>query len=113
MTVPLSLEAKNARRSAMFARVVTFNLNTETWDDALATLDTVKGQLETFPGLRSWVSVGNRESGKGVAVAVYENKEALEAVTDQVNEILAGFGAYFTSPPTVEAGDVLAHIDNH
>lgn len=95
----------------MFARIVSYNLNTETWDDALATLDTVKGQLETFPGLRFWVSVGDRDSGKGTAMAVYESKEALEAATDQVREILAGFSGFFTSPPTVDVGEVLAHIN--
>ena len=96
----------------MYARVVTFNLRADAWDDAVAALDPIVEQIAAFPGLRSWVNVGNRETGKGVAVAVFESKDALEAVTSQVNEILAGFGQYFSGPPTVEVGDVLAYIDN-
>ena len=34
------------------------------------------------------------------------------AVTDQVNQILAGFGAFFSAPPTVDIGEVVAYIDN-
>lgn len=96
----------------MYARVVTFNLRADVWDDAVAALDPVVEQIAAFPGLRSWVNVGNRETGKGVALAVFESKDALEAVTSQVNEILAGFGQYFAGPPTVEVGEVLAYVDN-
>jgi hypothetical protein len=97
----------------MQARVVTYTLKPDAWDEAVAALDQVVGQIEAFPGLRSWVNVGNRETGKGVAVAVFESREALEAVTTQVNEILAGFGQYMSSAPSVEIDEVLAHIDNH
>ena len=44
-------------------------------------------------------------------MAVFDSLEALEAVTDQVNQILAGFGAYFSAPPTVDLGEVVAYID--
>lgn len=97
----------------MKARVVTYALNPDMWDEALSTLDTIVGRIEAFPGLRSWVNVADRETGKGVAVAVFESGEALEAVTPQVNEMLAGFGQYMTSPPSIEIGDVIAHIDKH
>ncbi len=58
------------------------------------------------------MNVGNRETGQGTAMAVFDSLDALEEVTDQVNQILAGFGAYFSGPPTVDIGEVVAHIDN-
>ncbi len=97
---------------SMHARVVRYNLNVDQWDEAIAALEPVMDQVGAFPGLRSWVNVGNRETGQGTAMAVFDSLEALEAVTDQVNQILAGFGAYFSGPPTVDIGEVVAHIDN-
>ena len=97
----------------MQARVVTYTLKSDTWDEALAALDGVVGTIEAFPGLRSWVNAADRETGEGVAVAVFETSEALEAATPQVNEILGGFAQYMSSPPSIAIRDVLAHIDNH
>jgi hypothetical protein len=96
----------------MYARVVTFNLKPDSWDDALDALDAITERIGAFPGLKSWTNIGNRETGKGLTVAVYESKDAMEAVTSQVDEILSGFGQYFSAPPTIDVGDVLAHIDN-
>jgi hypothetical protein len=97
----------------MYARIVTFNLNTEAWDEALAMVATIEEQIGAFSGLKSWVNITNRESGKGIAVAVFDSQESMEAVTDQVNALLAGFGKFFTAPPTVDHGEVIAYIDNN
>ena len=43
---------------------------------------------------------------------MFENKQAFEAVNGEINEILAGFAVYFTSAPSEQLGDVLAHVDN-
>jgi len=96
----------------MHARVVRYNLNVDQYDEALAALEPVMDEIKAFPGLKSWVNVGNRETGQGTAMAVFDSLDALEEVTDQVNQILAGFGAYFSGPPTVDIGEVVAHIDN-
>ena len=95
----------------MHARVVRYNLKVDQYDEAIAALEPMLDQIGAFPGLRSWVNVGNRETGQGTAMAVFDTPEALEAVTDQVNQILAGFGAYFSAPPTVDIGEVVAYID--
>ena len=95
----------------MHARVVRYNLKVDQYDEAVAALEPMLDQIGAFPGLRSWVNVGNRETGQGTAMAVFDSPEALEAVTDQVNQILAGFGAYFSAPPTVDIGEVVAYID--
>ncbi len=96
----------------MHARVVRYKLNVDQYDEALAALEPVMDEIKAFPGLKSWVNVGDRETGQGTAMAVFDSLEALEEVTDQVNQILAGFGAYFSAPPTVDIGEVVAHIDN-
>jgi hypothetical protein len=95
----------------MHARVVRYNLKVDQYDEAVAALEPMLDQIGAFPGLRSWVNVGSRETGQGTAMAVFDTLEALEAVTDQVNQILAGFGAYFSAPPTVDIGEVVAYID--
>jgi hypothetical protein len=97
----------------MYARITTFSLNTAAWDEAVALLGTVEAQIGAFAGLKSWVNVTNRESGKGVTVAVYDNRESMEAATDQVNEILAGFGSFFSAPPSIDHGEVIGYIDNN
>jgi hypothetical protein len=97
----------------MYARVVNFNLNTDAWDEALAMVATIEEQIAAFAGLKSWVNMTNRETGKGVAVAVFDSRESLEAVTDQVTELLAGFGEFFSAPPSVDHGEVIAYIDNN
>ena len=51
-------------------------------------------------------------TGKGTSFAVFDNKQAFEAANSEINEILAGFSAYFASPPDVRLGDMLAHVDN-
>jgi hypothetical protein len=43
---------------------------------------------------------------------VFDNEQAFEAANSEINETLAGFSAYFASPPDVQLGDVLAHVDN-
>ncbi len=95
----------------MYARVVTYTIRDGAWDEALAALGPLPDQIGAFPGLRSWVNIGNRDTSMGVAVAVFDSKESMEAVTDQVNEMLAGFGSLFAGPPDVAVGDVLAYID--
>jgi hypothetical protein len=95
----------------MYTRVVRYNLKVDQYDEAIAALEPMLDQIGAFPGLRSWVNVGNRETGQGTAMAVFDTLEALEAVTDEVNQILAGFGAYFSAPPTVDIGEVVAYID--
>jgi hypothetical protein len=96
----------------MYARTVTFDLDTELMDEALAFGASKAEQIAAFPGPRSWTLVGNPDTGEGTSFAVFDSKEAFEAVNDQVNQILAGFAIYFVSPPNERLGNVLAHIDN-
>jgi hypothetical protein len=97
----------------MYARVVNFNLSTDAWGEALAMVATVEEQIADSAGLKSRVNMTNRETGKGVAVAVFDSREPLEAVTDQVTELLDGFGEFFSAPPSVDHGEVISYIDNN
>lgn len=56
------------------------------------------------------MNITNRESEEGIAVAVFDSQESMEAVTDQV---IAGFGKFLTAPPSVDHGEVIAYIDNN
>jgi hypothetical protein len=96
----------------MYARVVTFTIRDGAWDEALEALAPLSEQIREFSGLRSWTNVGNRETGVGVAMAVFDSMESMNAVTDQVNEMLGGFASMFAGPPSIHVGEVLAHVDN-
>ncbi len=96
----------------MYARTVTVDLNTDMWDEALEFGASVQDEIAAFPGLRSWVLVGSRETGKGTSFALFESKASFDAVNDDVNAILAEFATYFSSPPSETLGDVLAYVDN-
>jgi hypothetical protein len=97
----------------MYARVTTLNLNTEKWDQLLAAINTeVPGLVSGVSGIRSFTIIGNHETGKGTVVAVFESEGALDAATDQINQELGGFGTFFSTPPTVEVGDVLFYQDH-
>lgn len=96
----------------MYARTVTVDMSTDSWEDMLAFGAAAKEQIAAFPGLRSWTLVGDRETGEGTSFAVFDSREAFEAVNDQVNGILAELGQYLTSPPRETLGEVLVHVDN-
>ena len=96
----------------MYARTVTFDIDTERWDEALAFGASVEEQIAGFSGLQSWTLVGDPDTGVGTSFAVFKNKQQFDAASDQINQILAGFATYFASPPSQRLGNVLAHVHN-
>ena len=96
----------------LYARTVTVDLNPELWEEALAFGNSVRDQIAGFPGLKSWMLVANRETGKGTSFTVFENEEAFRSVNDQINKILSDFGQFFTAPPNEILGDVLVYVEN-
>lgn len=96
----------------MYARTVTVDMNTDLWQEMLACGASVEKEIAAFPGLRSWTLVGDRETGKGTSFAVFDSREAFDAVNHHVNQILAEFRQYLSAPPTELLGEVLVHVDN-
>lgn len=96
----------------MYARTVTVDLNPEMWDEALEFGGSIKDRVAAFPGLKSWVLMANRETGRGTSFAVFESEESFRAVNDEVNGILSDFGRFFAGPPEEILGAVLVHVEN-
>ena len=96
----------------LYARTVTVDLNPDLWEETLAFGNSVRDQIAEFPGLKSWVLVANRETGKGTSFSVFESEEAFLSVNDEINQILSEFGQFFTAPPNEILGDVLVHVEN-
>lgn len=94
----------------MYARTVTVNLDSDRWEEILAFGASVKDQIAAFPGLTSWHLVADPATGAGTSFAVFESKDAFDAVNDEINGILADFGRFFTTPPKELLGDVLIAV---
>ena len=54
---------------------------------------------------------GVSRSPIGTSFAVFESRDAFEAVNPQINQILAAFGEFFSGPPSETLGDVLISVD--
>ena len=96
----------------MFAQILTFTLKSDGWARALGTLGPAEAQMSSIPGLRSWVSAANTDTGEGVAVMVFEDMNALEASKDGLDHILSGFMEALDSPPSVKVAQGLGLFED-
>lgn len=96
----------------MFAQILTFTVKSDGWDRALGTLGPAEAQMSSIPGLRSFVSAADNETGEGVAVVVFEDMDSLDASKDEIIHILSGFVESLASPPTVKVGRVLGLFED-
>jgi hypothetical protein len=96
----------------MYARAVTVEINPEMWGEALEFGNAIKDEVASFPGLKSWVFMANRETGHGTSFAVFESEDTFRAANDQVNQILAEFRRFFVAAPNELLGDILVHVES-
>jgi quinol monooxygenase YgiN len=85
----------------MYARVTRFQVQPDKLDEAHAIGREVHPDILRIPGLRAFASF-SRDDGKGVFVAVYENKIAAGAAADFVATVWARFSAILAGPPVME-----------
>lgn len=96
----------------MFAHVATFTIETDHWRRALGTLVPAKSEIAAIPGLRSWITVANPESGEGFAISVFETESELSVGVPEIGRILSGLAETFQAPWHTIRGEVLAFADN-
>lgn len=96
----------------MYARTVILQIDVDRWEEAMAFGSSIKDRIAAFPGLRAWTLTGDPETGVGTSFAVFDSREAFDAVNPQINEILSSFGEFFSGPPSETLGDVLISVDN-
>lgn len=95
----------------MYARSVTLQLDTGMWAELEEFGQEISRRISGFPGLISWYLVADRETGKGTSFSLFGDEEAFQAVNDEINEIVADFGRFFTAAPIELLGEVVARLE--
>lgn len=94
----------------MYARVSTYKMKLETFDEAQAMIEGIGPQVAALPGLRDFKNVGRGSDGTGVVVAIYDDQAAAEAATAAAKEIWAKFTDYLVGPPEIEGYDMVIDL---
>ncbi len=85
----------------MYARVSRYAIRTDRISEAheyfVRTLDSIRA----LPGMRG-ITIMTGEDGKGIIVALYENKAAAGAAAPQILEHWRQIGSFLTGPPVFE-----------
>lgn len=95
----------------MYARSVTLGLDPERWDEVLEFAETIKQRIAGFPGLLTWMLVGDPSSGRAVSFSLFENRAAFVSVNEDINVIVADFRRFFVTPPDEVLGEIVANLD--
>jgi len=94
----------------MYARVSTYKMKVESFDEAQALIEEIRPQIAALPGLREFKNVGRGSDGTGVVVAIYDDQAAAEAAAPAAGEIWARFADYLTAPPESEGYDMVIDL---
>jgi heme-degrading monooxygenase HmoA len=75
----------------MYARVTTIQGAPDKMDDATRHFqEQALPQLQKMEGFKGFVSLGDRQSGKGIGVAFWESEEALRATEQAASSVRSG-----------------------
>ena len=96
----------------MFARVTKFSTDMQKFDEMMALLDEVRGEINAIPGLISIVQTIQRDTGDGVLVAVYPDQATADAALNQIKGIWGRFAGFLNGPPDMGNYEVLHHHHN-
>lgn len=94
----------------MYARVSTYRMKIESFDEAQAMIEGIRPQIAALPGLRDFKNVGRGSDGTGVVIAVYDDQAAAEAAAPAAGEIWAKFADHLAAPPESEGYDMVIDI---
>ncbi len=95
----------------MIARVTSSQVSPERIDEfARWWQDTIGGLKDSTPGFHSAFLMGDRQSGRGQGVALWESREAMEAAMPQIAQVLQQAAQFATSAPQVEVWEVIGQV---
>ena len=97
----------------MYARVITSQLQPGKTDEAIALWrDSVAPSLKQTTGFKGAYLVGDRDTGKGVIITLWETEADAIAVdsSGQYQQTIALFAALLAAPPTREQYEVLLQV---
>lgn len=95
----------------MYARVISSQLISGKTDDAVAVWgDKVAPAIKQAKGFKGAYLVGDRETGKGVTMTLWETKEDADAMNAALPQTMALFDGLFVVQPSLETYEVLLQV---
>ena len=96
----------------MFARVTTTQGSPEQYDEtARYTREQLVPAVQGMPGLKGAYFFGDRQTGKGISITLWETEESMRASAEMANQVRAqAVESMTTSLQSVESYEVIAHI---
>jgi heme-degrading monooxygenase HmoA len=95
----------------MYARVITSQLVSGKTDDAVSVWrDKVAQTLKQAKGFKGAYLVGDRGTGKGLTITLWETQEDADAMNAALPQTLALFDGLFAAQPSLETFEVLFQV---
>ncbi len=95
----------------MYARVISSQLLSGKTDDAVSIWrDKVAAILKQAKGFKGAYLVGDRGTGKGLTITLWETKEDADAMNAALPQTLALFDGLFAAEPSIETFEVLLQV---
>jgi heme-degrading monooxygenase HmoA len=95
----------------MYARVISSNLVVGKTEEAVSTWrDKVAPTIKQAKGFKGAYLVGDRETGKGLTITLWESKEDADAMNAALPQTLALFDGLFASQPSLDTYEVLLQV---
>ena len=95
----------------MFARITKYKMRAESRDDAIALMESLKGQIMGLQGIQNFYNCGN-DDGSGYIISIVSSEADSNANAESVKTIWANFGDLLEAVPTAEGFDVLVDWSN-
>tara|TARA_B100001079_G_scaffold105189_1_gene90263 strand:+ start:57 stop:371 length:315 start_codon:yes stop_codon:yes gene_type:complete len=95
---------------AMYYRITHATIQSGTYDQAMATMESIRDNFSEINGLLTSRLIRISET-ELVGIAAYETKELLEASQTQYNELMSNMMPYLAGPPTVSHGNQVLAFD--
>ncbi len=95
----------------MIARITTSQISPDRIDEfAEWWQDTIGGLKGRTPGFHSAYLTGDRQTGRGQGIALWESREAMEAAMPQISQVLQQASQFSTTAPQVEVLEVVGQV---
>ena len=95
----------------MYARVIKSNLVAGKTEDAVSLWrDKVAPTIKQAKGFKAAYLVGDRATGKGLTITLWETKEDADAMNASLPQTLALFDGLFAEQPSLESYEVLLQV---
>ncbi len=95
----------------MYYRITHARVHPEKYDEAMATIESLRESIGGISGLISSRLIRTSET-EMVGVAAYESKEHLEASQEEFAELMSSMMPYMAAPPEISFGEDIFSFDS-